>query len=223
MISCITDAAKGLFNFIYPVACEICQTKIPPESGCAGLCQDCLKQMTLLKPTNPAKHNGVNIWAACVYDGIAKECIHLFKYKERLGLSTLLGRIMSNFVNLYLEPAKFDIITPVPLHRSRLMQRGFNQAELLAKNTARGVGLPFYSNVLKRVKPTLAQAGLSKTKRFANLRGAFKINDGRLVDGRNILLIDDIFTTGSTIGECARALFKAKARSVSALVMARGL
>ena len=223
MISYLSDLAKGLLGLAYPAVCEACGAKINTdiESGC--LCRNCLKQMIKVSPVNPSRYKNINVWSICVYDGVVRECVHLFKYGSRLSLTKPLGQLMINFSNNCLKPKKFDIIVPVPLHRIRLRERGFNQAELLAKRLAAFTGRPLCLKAIKRVRPTAAQAGLSKTKRFANLKGAFKICDASRVTGKNILLIDDVLTTGSTLGECAKALLKAKAKSVEALVLAKGI
>jgi ComF family protein len=130
---------------------------------------------------------------------------------------------MADFLNNCVKQDGFDIIVPVPLYPSRFRQRGFNQAELLAKNVALFSGRPLAANAIKRIRPTLAQAGLSKTERFKNTRGAFKVTDAAGVCGKDVLIIDDVLTTGSTISECARALRKAGAKSISALVLAKGM
>lgn len=223
MFTYLSDLTKGLLGLLYPPVCEACGAKINTdiESGC--LCHNCFKRMALVSAANPGRQGKINVWSVCAYEGVARECIHLFKYKARLGLLKPLSRLMQNFTNLYLKPYKFDIIVPVPLHRNRLRQRGFNQAELLARKLAEYTGLPVCAKAVKRVKPTLAQTGLSKTKRFANLKAAFEISDAASVAGKKVLIIDDVFTTGSTVAECAKVLLKAKAKSVSALVLARGI
>ena len=223
MISFLSDLAKGLVNLAYPLACESCGIKINTDTERGCLCRNCLKQMATPRPANPVKHRNINVWSVCVYEGVSRKCIHLFKYSGRLNLAKPLSRLMSDFTNMYLRPYNFDITVPVPLHKTRLRQRGFNQAELLAKRLSGFTGRPVMPKAIKRVKPTPAQTGLSKTKRFANLKGAFKISRACDISGKNILLIDDVFTTGSTIGECSKTLLKAKAKSVEALVLAKGI
>jgi ComF family protein len=159
----------------------------------------------------------------CLYEGTAKNCIHLLKYNSRLKLAAPLGKLMFDFVNKNMDYEDFDMIVPVPLHSSRLRERGFNQAEVLSRKLSGYTKHPVCTNVLKRTKPTLSQTGLSKTKRFTNLQGAFKITKDAFVSGKKVLLVDDVFTTGSTVNEAAKALLKAGAESVDALVLARGI
>jgi len=215
------DIIKGLVSFIYPPLCEICGIKIANENN--NICEKCFNKIITITPPVAIRQNDINIWAVCAYEGTLKECIHLFKYKSRLGLAGPLSRLMINFTNNYLNLNKFDIIMPVPLHRNRLLERGFNQAELLAKNLSKNSGCAICPNLLKKTKSTRPQTGLSKTKRSENIKNAFKVNKKMPVKDKNILIVDDVLTTGSTIAECADTLLEAGANSVQALVLARGI
>jgi len=220
----LSDLSKGVLSIIYPALCEICQEKIDTETGYDSLCKDCINKIKTLEPApRPKCSNNINVWAVCGYEGVAKDCIHLFKYNNRLNLSRPLAGLMSSFTDKNLADKKFDVIIPVPLHKTKMRERGFNQAELLARRLAKNTNCPLCTDAIKRIKPTISQTGLSKTKRFTNIRGAFKITDNNAVGGKNILLIDDVFTTGSTINEAAKTLLKSGAKSVEALVLARGI
>ncbi len=115
---------------------------------------------------------------------------------------------------------RFDAIVPIPLHWMRRWMRGFNQAELLARALGRRCGIPVIP-ALRRVHATLSQAGLSNTARRKNVAGAFRSRSGRPVDGKRILLVDDVMTTGSTAAACAMALKRAGAIRVVLLTVAR--
>ena len=219
----LPNFTKTLLDFIYPSICQICAAKITPEDNNRALCRNCLEKIIFIKSTVPFREKNAVIWAVCAYEGIIRKCVHLFKYKAKLSLLKPINQLMSNFINIYLKSEKFDTIIPIPLHRIRLRERGFNQAELLAKEIATSTKLHISLKALKRTKPTLTQAGLSKTERFINLKGAFKINKNSDIEGKHILLIDDVFTTGSTINECAKVLLKAGAKSTDALVLAKGI
>jgi len=223
MISYVSDLFKGLLDLVYPPLCEICEAKLESKTKNSGLCGNCLNEIKLINNPTPLKCNDLNVWAVCLYEGTAKKCIHLFKYNSRLNLAAPLSKLMFDFINKNMGCKNFDAIIPVPLHRSRLRERGFNQAEVLARKLSGYTRHSVCTNALKRVKPTLSQTGLCKTKRFTNLQGAFKITKGGFVSGKKILLIDDVFTTGSTINEAAKTLLKAGAESVEALVLARGI
>ena len=153
------------------------------------------------------------------YEGVLRDLIHLLKYGKVKTMADPLSRLLSAALP---RDERFDALTPVPLHWRRQWQRGFNQSELLARSLARRSGLPAISP-LKRVRPTAAQAGLSNTGRRSNVAAAFasRRQAGKLVEGKRILLIDDVMTTGSTAASCALALKRAGAARVALLTVAR--
>jgi ComF family protein len=116
--------------------------------------------------------------------------------------------------------AAYDVIVPMPLHWRRRWQRGFNQSELLARVLGKRTGLPVANAVIRR-KATAAQAGMTSAERRTNVAGAFQVRKRRFVEGRHVLLIDDVLTTGATAGACAAALKRAGARRVTVLTLAR--
>jgi ComF family protein len=149
------------------------------------------------------------------YEGVLRELIHPYKYGRVKTLARPLGAMLAAALP---REERFDAVTPVPLHWRRQWQRGFNQSELLARTIARRCGVPVI-HALKRVRPTVAQAGLSNTGRRQNVAAAFRPR--RAVEGKRILLIDDVMTTGSTAAACALALKRAGAAKVALLTVAR--
>ena len=153
------------------------------------------------------------------YEGVLRELIHLFKYG---GVKTL-ARPLGDFLAAALpRDERFDAVTPVPLHWRRQWQRGFNQSDLLARDVSRRCSFPVL-RALRRVNPTAAQAGLSNTARRRNVAAAFRARGGEShrLEGKRILLIDDVMTTGSTAAACALALKRAGAARVALLTLAR--
>ena len=152
------------------------------------------------------------------YEGALRELIHLYKY----GRIKTLARPLADLLSAALpRDERFDMVAPAPLHWIRQWSRGFNQAELLAREIARRTGIPL-ERPLARVRHTLSQAGLSNTGRRQNVAGAFRCRRGaRQLAGKRILLIDDVMTTGSTGAACALALKRAGAERVSLLTIAR--
>ena len=150
-----------------------------------------------------------------MYEGVGKEIVHALKYK---GYTRVVDRLM---VPLLLEvvEGKFDAVVPVPLHSSRLRRRGFNQARLMAKSLAEEMH-SILSDTLEVVRSTRDQVELSGAGRRANVRGAFGVK-GR-IRGR-VLLVDDVFTTGATMSECARMLVRAGAAEVHAVSLCRAV
>ncbi len=151
------------------------------------------------------------------YDGGLRELIHLLKYEQVRPAANVLGRMLSEVIG-GLKPSFGDdsvVVIPVPLHPGKLRQRGFNQAELIARATLKlkpaGEQLMLNSAVLGRRRDTQSQTGLSSHQRRENIRGAFFVTRPRDVEAREVLLVDDVFTTGTTVSECARVLRRAGA------------
>jgi ComF family protein len=142
-----------------------------------------------------------------------REIIHHLKYADRVSLAGPLGDILREC--LQKESFQGDVVVPVPLHRSRERIRGFNQAELLASRT----GLPVDNRILRRRKNTPSQTGLTRNERKRNLAGAFEVRGEAA--GRKMILVDDVYTTGSTMNEIARTLKRAGAERVEVLTVAR--
>ena len=156
------------------------------------------------------------------YAGTAKELVHRFKYRADFAAGRFLAFLLATHLETAL-PGGVDLLVPVPLHRWRLVDRGFNQAALLARDIARQLGLPAAVAALRRASNTRTLAGLHPEERSRELRGAFKVRRPDQVTGRKILLVDDVLTTGATAECCCRALKDAGAVWVGVAVAARVL
>jgi ComF family protein len=159
--------------------------------------------------------------AAVRYDDVARTLVHALKYQDRTDLAPAMGRWMARAGQELLEQA--DALVPVPLHWRRSWSRRYNQSGALARVIARQSGIPVAGSALRRVRPTQQQIGLSRSERETNVQGAFQVAAERKADiqGRRIILIDDVLTSGATADGCARALLRAKAAEVDVLVFAR--
>jgi ComF family protein len=151
------------------------------------------------------------------YDGPLRQLIHLFKYGKVETLASPLSRLLIRALPL---DQSFDLVMAVPMHWRKRWERGFNQAELLAKPAAKRCGLKLARNLRRRTF-TPAQAGLTEAQRRANAGSAFGLRRSHEIEGRRVLLIDDVFTTGATLRACAAILKRAGARHVTALTLAR--
>ncbi len=151
------------------------------------------------------------------YEGTLRELIHLFKYGGMKPLGRTLGSYLASALP---RDQQFDLVVPMPLHWRRQWQRGFNQSELLARTMARRCGARS-ENAVRRTRSTAAQAGLSNARRRKNVAGAFRVKKPSKVEGRRVLLIDDVMTTGASANACALALKRAGAKSVTLLALAR--
>ena len=162
-------------------------------------------------------------WA--VYDATLTAAVMLLKYEEvtRLGdwfaerLAELYGRLQATDA----EGWRPDVVVPVPLHRERQRERGYNQVEMIARPLAKRLGLPMRAHLIARIKPRPARLVLSRSEHWESVRGAYSTPEGLRVDKARILLIDDVMTTGATLDACSRALRKAGAAEVVALTVAR--
>jgi len=156
--------------------------------------------------------------AAGLFEGQLREAIHRYKYTPLRALGRPLASWMAGSIVL---TRQIDAVMPVPLHRSRLRQRGFNQALLLAKGVADRFNLALRYDDLVRIRPTRPQVELTGRERSTNVQGAFALRCPDAVRDLHILIIDDVLTTGSTMNECARVLKDAGAATVTAFTLAR--
>jgi ComF family protein len=159
--------------------------------------------------------------AAVRFDEVSRALVHALKYGDRLDLSPMMGRWIYHAGRELLAGA--DALVPVPLHWRRLWARRFNQSAMLAAEISAQSGVPVDTGTLKRVKATVQQVGLSRAERAANVQGAFRVPKEcrAAVAGRRLVLIDDVLTSGATLDGCARALLRAGAANVDALIFAR--
>jgi ComF family protein len=197
-------------RFIERPFCERLGTPFEQDLG-AGL----LSPQALADPPVFARARAV----ARFEDGPARKLVHRLKYSDRAELARPIGRWMARAGADILIDA--DLLAHVPLHPLRLWRRRFNQAAMLAREVARHTGKPCDVNALVRVKATRSQVGLSRTQRAENMQGAFKVADGAAVKGRNVVLVDDVLTSGATANAASRALIRAGAKRVDVLVFAR--
>jgi len=151
------------------------------------------------------------------------ESIQRFKYNSETHLTSSLGGLLSNFAREWIPNPKDFLIVPVPLHRSRLRERGFNQSLLLARVLSSDLGTPLDYLSLIRKRNTRAQTGLKKEERKKNVKDAFSITYPLIIKNKKIILVDDVFTTGYTLNECSRTLKKSGATTIICLTLARTL
>lgn len=233
-------AVSGSVGLIYPPSCIACAAA---TGEAQALCPACWRGMGFIERPfcerlgtpfdvdlggpliSPAAMADPPVFerarAVCRYDDTARELVQRLKYGDRAELSLSMGRMMAHAGRELLEEA--DMIVPVPLHRFRLWTRRFNQAALLARAIARHQDVPLAFNVLARVKRTKPQVGLTKAQRGENLQGAFKVPPSAKpeLEGKRIVLVDDVLTTGATANASARALLRAGAKQVDLLTFAR--
>jgi ComF family protein len=175
------------------------------------LCDDCRRRF---RPFDRCRSAGI-------YDAALREAIHRVKFEGEKPLGRSLGRWLAR--SLSSETAEVDMIAPVPLHPRRIRERGYNQSELLSEALAAASGVPHAPRLLTKTTPTRSQATLGRHDRRKNLRGTFALSRGAAAAKMRILLVDDIYTTGCTVEECARVLRRAGARGVRVVTLARSV
>jgi ComF family protein len=195
-------------QILSPPFCKHCYTPLISDN----VCQRCAY--------HPLQFNGLRIVG--LYQEPLRSYIHALKYGGNKRIAQPLGSLLAQAYKRTGLVA--DVIVPVPLHTERQQQRGYNQAQLLAEVCSAELGLPLHTSLLTRVRATASQTGLPMSERLQNVAGAFFLNQKsnvRALSKCNVLLIDDVCTTGATLEACARPLFGAGANAVWGLVLAR--
>ncbi|XCP84226.1 ComF family protein [Roseburia hominis] len=224
-----------LLNLLYPIKCPFCGVVTND-----GICRDCRKRlpyvmqprcMTCGKPVRTPEQEfcadcakirhefeeGRSLW---LHKGRVSDAIYALKYKNLRINGEIFGKELARYYGGYLKKQGVELLVPVPLHWKRRIKRGYNQAEILAEFLGRYSGIPVDKHLLRRVKYTEAQKNLDHNQRRRNVRGAFQVK-GRLT-AKRIAVIDDIYTTGSTIDEAAVSLKRAGAEKVYFLTISIG-
>lgn len=229
-VDLVRKVKTGLLDLLFPPRCVGCR-----QMG-SYLCTRCQAELELLEPPlcphcgrsnasgglcphcqrDPLQIDGVR--SVAYLDGVLRQAIHCLKYNNLQELAIPLGRFMGEYWVRNHIPA--EVIVPVPLHISRLRERGYNQAALLARELGKSIGLPVSENSLVRVRATRPQVDLNAQEREENVRNAFRCANTELKHKR-VLLVDDVYTTGATLEACSVALRQVGVRSVWALTLAR--
>jgi len=161
--------------------------------------------------------------AAVVASPAMLEVIHRYKYQRQLWFEPFLADLLIHAAKPVLMPKDWDFIVPVPLHPQKEREREFNQAQRLARRLSLAAGIPLADKLLKRISATTTQTHLTRAARATNMRNAFAVRPGSAVGHRRLVLVDDVFTTGATTSDCARALTGAGAAQVCVWTVARGI
>ncbi len=234
--------ASSLLDVIYPRYCGACGGQV--ESHCGHICWQCRSQFALITgpacgrcgdPADGNVYHGYTCWwckrenvhfdrarSALRYFGSLQRTLQQFKYNAYVWLAGDLSEYLEACVNVHYDARLIDAVVPIPLFVRKERQRTFNQSALLGRHLARSLGLPFYGNSVVRIRDTGSQVALNARQRRGNVRNAFRVICRERIDGRSILLVDDVMTTGATVNECSRALKEAGAVEVNVVTVARG-
>jgi ComF family protein len=235
----LAATSRLVLDIALPTLCVSCREPVHGE----GVCAACWAKLSFIAPpfcprlgipfvydpgpellsmeaiANPPAYQRAR--AAVRYDDVARTLVHALKYQDRTDLAPAMGRWMARAGKELLDEA--DVLVPVPLHWRRGWSRRYNQSGALAHVISRQSGVTLAAESLRRVRATEQQIGLSRARRASNVQGAFRVAADRMADiqGRQVILVDDVLTTGATVDACARALLRAKAAQVDVLTFAR--
>lgn len=244
-LSRLGELARACLHAILPAACASCKEPLAADT-LPFLCDSCRAQIRPLPSNTPCcprcgrpfvstaalAHSPTHHCGACrsrkpaytraytlfAYESPLREAIHALKYQRKLVLAPALGEL---FVRALPKPLPVDCVIPVPLGPTRLRSREFNQSLLLAQQVARALGIPLdYSSLQRRIE-SAPQTSLSRRARLVNIRQAFHVEHATTVQGKTILLVDDVMTTGATVNECAKILRQSGSGDVYVATLAR--
>lgn len=242
IIDFLVELKEDILDFVYPQSCPICRNPLKREEE--DVCEDCWNALVLLPfpycpycksflesedeienhqcahLSKPKDRRILVVRSLGTFDEYYQKLIHRLKYDKKINLGKRLAQRLGERVAQDRGFAECDLVIPVPLHRARHRERGFNQSEILSEGIARVAGLALAKDILKRKKHTKDQTYLNAQQRTENVRGAFVVTRPERVDGRKIVLVDDVMTTGATLNECARMLQEAGATMIFAATLA---
>ena len=224
-------------TFFYPAQCRNCDEQLG-YSTVPYICDTCWNRIKLVEPpwceicgisttedkcdecaTKPPQYGKLRTIA--VYEAAIQKAIHLFKFEKKITLATPLAQLIITHLPDDCIIADYDYILPIPIHKKRLKERTFNQATLIANQLAKAAGIRIEKDALVRHKNTSPQSSLDKEARQKNIIGAFKLHKKDVVQGKHILVIDDVYTTGATVQEAVKVLWTADPIEVDVLTLTR--
>lgn len=207
---------KELLDFIIPQLCISCGSPVEENQG--FLCRNCAGKLVRFDAQHPWRNNFISMGYInnslslyrFVKDTPIQHLLHSMKYEKMKSIGIVLGNEIARIIPLAI---KFDIVTPVPLHTAKERERTYNQSEFISRGIMEIKQIPVLPKLLSRNRFTKSQTKMDKFERIENVRGAFEINPKyqEFISGKNVILVDDVITTGSTILECARVLKENKA------------
>jgi ComF family protein len=242
LLHSLLELKDDLLDFVYPQHCAICKKYLRREEK--DICEVCWKGLVTLPDSFcpycklfiekgdtecsfcksagefSEDHKILLVRSLGRFDDYYRELIHRFKYGKKIPLGRRLGQRLGETIDDDSIFLKADFLIPVPLHKSRYRERGFNQSDILAEGISKVIGLSVLKSVLKRKKNTKDQTDLSFQQREENVRGAFVVSEPEMINGKKIILVDDVITTGATLSECARMLKQAGAEKILGMTIA---
>jgi ComF family protein len=220
-------AAGHIFDFFLPRFCPGCNKKLSVEEK--PVCVDCLSSILIADEERLNSEYNKNFGSSKVIsdfyskfvfetDKTLQQIIHALKYKKQFKLGVFLGELLAEGIKM--KDLQIDLIIPVPIHHLKKAERGYNQSDFIAKGLSTILNVPYSSKSIKRIKYTESQTKLNMAERALNVTNAFKVRNVKKINGKNILVVDDVCTTGATLLESGLVLYKEGANSVYACSIA---
>jgi ComF family protein len=221
--------ANSLFDFFLPRFCPACKQKLSSDENTA--CKECMGKIRLVSTERLTKEFGrkfannniiSDFFSAFIFekDKELQHIIHALKYDKKFLVGNFLGQQLGKYLLIKKDLWQIDLIVPIPLHQLKKAERGFNQSSYIAKGIGKILHVTSSDRVVKRIKYTESQTTMTLNERAENISGAFRIRNKNGIKGKNILLIDDVITTGATISECGKILLEAGANKIYAASVA---
>ncbi len=235
----LRDMYETAITFLYPAECRVCKEFLGATST-PYICNNCWQDIYFLEPPwcdicGTPSINGLcdtcaitpprygKLRSIAFYQTTLQQAIHFLKFEKKKVLARYLIQLIEAHIPLECSISEYDFILPVPIHKKRLQERGFNQATLLANGIAKAGRVSVLRNTLVRKRHTVAQSSLDREARQQNIVGAFEVRDPDVIRGKQLLVIDDVFTTGATVHEAVSELWTADPAEVDVLTLARTL
>ena len=217
----MNNIINDILNLVYPPVCGFCGNIYENY-----ICKKCIVKIKQYEIENKKNYNNKKMYfdefySIFKYEGIIRDTLIKYKFQNKAYLYKTFSKIILNNKKICGILKKYDIIIPVPIHKKRKHQRGYNQTELIAREIANNTNLQLENKVLFKQKNVISQSELSKIDRKENIKNAFMIQNIEKIKNKKVIIFDDIYTTGSTVNECARVLKKAGTSFIGVLTFSK--
>lgn len=219
----ILEIQEQVLNLIYPSVCGICG-----NINAKALCTKCERELKKQQDVNIVNQGEEieekyfdELIYAFKYEGQIRKLILDYKFKDKSYIYLTFVSFLLKNEKIFENIKKYDKITPVPISKKRLKTRGYNQSLLIAKEIAKQTNLELVNNCIIKTKNIIEQSKLNKEDREQNIKGVYKLENKQLIENKKILLVDDIYTTGSTVNECSKILRQGNPNKIGILVLAK--
>jgi ComF family protein len=219
--SALSEVSHSFIDFLFPPECPACGGSFSSKEVICSACVDAIIECSYNYTPSKRILTGIDELSILLpYNPVCRNLIHALKYKGMHSIGLVLGKLMARKTMKECSLPENPCIVPVPLHSSKLNDRGYNQSERLAEGLSSFTGYKIYGDIITREKNTSTQTFLDHENRISNVRNAFRYSGEKSLSGKSVILVDDVMTTGSTVSECAKALKEGGAGKIIVCVVA---